>query len=247
MEGSHIPLNQWFYVIHSMNASKKGVSAHQIHRELGIDYKSAWFLCHRVRFAMEHGPLKAKLAGKMGQEGNPVEADETYVGPRNRGGKRGRGAERKQIVFTLIQRNGEARSFHVPNVKGKTLKSIIRENIEGEATIYTDSFTSYRGLEKEFAAHETVNHGDGEYCRGDVHVNFAESYFSLLKRGVIGIFHHMSAKHMHRYLSEFDYRWNHRDVTDGERVLDLLSHLESNRLYYKMPIATKDTAASVVG
>jgi transposase-like protein len=243
MEGSHIPLNQWLFAIHAMNVSKKGVSAHQLHRTLGVDYKTAWFLCHRVRFAMEHGPLKGKVGEKMS---GTVEADETYVGPRNRGGKRGRGAEKKQIVFALVNRKGEARTFHVPNVQGKTLKGIIRDNVEGDASIYTDSFPSYKGLAKEFAAHETVDHGADEYVRGDVHVNFAESYFSLLKRGVIGIFHHISAKHMHRYLAEFDHRWNRRDITDGERVLDTLRNLVSERLYYKMP-TVKTTATSIVG
>lgn len=159
MEGSHIRLNQWLYAIHAMNASKKGVSAHQLHRTLGLDYKSAWFLCHRVRFAMENGPLKGKVEGaKMP---GPVEADETYVGGKRKG-KRGRGAEGKSIVLTLISREGEARSFHVPNVKGKTLKSVIRQHVEGEATIYTDSLASYNGLRNEFAGHETVDHSMGK-------------------------------------------------------------------------------------
>lgn len=242
MEGSHIPLRQWLFAIHAMNASKKGVSAHQIHRTLGVDYKSAWFLCHRIRFAMENGPLKAKLNGKLD---GTVEADETYVGPRNRGGKRGRGAENKKIVFTLVSREGEARSFHVPNVQGKTLKGIIRDNVAGTAEICTDSFPSYQGLDKEFASHETVDHGENEYVRGDVHVDFAESYFSLLKRGVIGIFHHLSAKHMHRYLNEFDYRWNRRKVADGERVLDTLRNLAADRLYYRMPIGAKQAGETL--
>jgi transposase-like protein len=175
-EDSHIPLNQWLISIYLICSSKKGISANQLHRMLGITYKSAWFMAHRIRFAMSQKPLSEKL-------GSIVEADETYVGGKTKG-KRGRGAANKTKVFSLIQRDGEARSFKVDNVKGKTLKRIIKNNVVDTAYVMTDEFKSYLGLKKIVANHSTVKHGKKEYVRGIVHTNFAESYFSLGKGGV---------------------------------------------------------------
>jgi transposase-like protein len=238
---THIPLNKWIYAMHLMCSSKKGVSAHQLSRTLEVQYKTAWFLCHRIRKAMEKdAPADREKIG-----GGIVEADETFVGakapkhPRRgktedrRGGPSARGT--KTIVFSLIPREGEARSWKVDDVKGATLQNLIRKNVEGEAHIMTDQSPSYSGLDKQFASHESVDHSAGEYVRGIVHTNFAESYFSLLKRGIFGAFHHISAQHMQRYRVEFDFRWNLRRVDDFERLLEAIAGTEGVRLYYRAP------------
>lgn len=224
---THIPLNKWLYAIHLMCSSKKGVSALQLSRTLEITYKSAWFLAHRVRKAMEKEPMRAKLTGT-------VEADETYVGGKGTGIQGSPGSS-KIAVFTLIQRDGEARSQVVDDVKAKTLKGIIRNEVEGTAHIMTDQMQSYHGLGREFASHGTVDHSAKEYVRGVIHVNFSESFFSLFKRGIIGAFHHISRKHIQRYLEEFDFRWNHRKVSDSERMLEAVSGTEGKRLFYRAP------------
>lgn len=226
---THIPLHKWLYAIHLMCSSKKGVSANQLSRTLEITYKSAWFMAHRIRKAMEKPEDGPKMTGV-------VEADETYVGGKNTGTSGGPMAGgTKMAVFTLVQRDGEARSWIVEDVKAKTLKGIIRREVEGTAHIMTDQMKSYIGLSKEFAAHDAVNHADREYVRGIVHVNFSESYFSLFKRGIIGAFHHISRKHIQRYLEEFDFRWNRRKVTDSERMLSAIAGTEGKRLFYRAP------------
>lgn len=225
-EGSHIPLGKWILAVDRICASKKGISAHQLHRELGVTYKSAWFMAHRIRYAMGQGPLAEKMKGV-------VEVDETYVGPKGVPGKHGRGAGRKTKVVSLIQREGRARSFVVQDLRAATLKGLIREHVDGSAQIMTDEFPSYRGLGTEFAAHGSVKHGQKEYVRGIIHVNFAESYFSLLKRGIVGTFHHVSERHMQRYLDEFDFRWNTKKSSDGERAQAALSGIEGKRLMYR--------------
>jgi transposase-like protein len=224
-EDSHIPLHKWLIAIYLICSSKKGISANQLHRMLGITYKSAWFMGHRIRFAMTQSPLSEKLS-------NIVEADETYVGGKARG-KRGRGAEKKTKVFSLIQRDGEARSFKVEDVKGKTLKKLIKENVVDTAHVMTDEFKAYNGLRKHVGKHSTVEHGKKEYVRGIVHVNFAESYFSLLKRGILGTFHHVSEEHMPRYLSEFDYRWNRKNKNEGEMAIEAMRNTMGKRLMYR--------------
>jgi len=224
-EDSHIPLHKWLMAIYLICSSKKGMSAYQLHRMLGITYKSAWFMGHRIRFAMTQSPLSERLS-------NIVEADETYVGGRAKG-KRGRGAENKIKVFSLIQRDGDARSFTVENVRGKTLKKLIKENVVDTAHVMTDEFKAYNGLGKQVTKHSTIEHGKKEYVRGIVHVNFAESYFSLLKRGILGTFHHVSEEHMPRYLSEFDYRWNRREMSDGERTIEAIQNSKGKRLTYR--------------
>jgi transposase-like protein len=226
---THIPLNKWLYAIHLMCSSKKGVSALQISRTVEITYKSAWFMCHRIRKAMEKNPLAGKLTGI-------VEADETYVGGKGTGTQGGPMAGGTKIaVFTLLQRDGEARSVVVEDVKAKTLKGIIRNEVEGTAHIMTDQMASYHGLGKEFAGHDTVDHKAQEYVRGIVHINFSESYFSLFKRGIIGAFHHISRKHIQRYLEEFDFRWNRRKINDFERMLEAVAGTEGKRLFYRSP------------
>ena len=227
-ESSHIPLTKWLIAIYMMCSSKKGVSANQLHRALGISYKAAWFLCHRIRYAMTQPPLVGKLSGI-------VEADETYIGGRARGGPRGRGAHKKAIVMALLERDGQVRTFPVPNIKRGTLQSVIRLNVEDTAHIMTDSLASYKGLGKHFASHDAVDHSK-EYVRGIVHTNFAESYFSLLKRGILGTFHHVSEKHLPRYLREFEYRWNSRHASDGERTEAWIKAAKGKRLMYREPL-----------
>ena len=226
-EDSHIALSKWLAAFYLMCSSKKGISAKQLERSIGVTYKTAWFLAHRIRHAMSKSPLAEKLKGI-------VEVDETYIGGKGHG-KRGRGAVKKTPVVSLIQRDGMARSFRVDNVKGSTLKGLIRDEVEGDAHIMTDAFPSYRGLEKEFASHGVVDH-DKEYVRGIIHTNFAESYFSLLKRGIVGSFHHISRQHMDLYLNEFDFRWNTRKLDDGKRLMMALRNSIGKRLTYNVPL-----------
>jgi transposase-like protein len=221
--------------VHLMCASKKGISAHQLHRMLGITYRAAWFMNHRLRLAMESNEgLFTKLTGV-------VEADETYIGARHkRGTKRGRpGPEsHKAPVVALIQRGGKVRAFPVERVTSDTLRKALRKNVSPSATLMTDELKLYGKLGKEFAKHQTVNHGFGEYVRDDAHTNTAEGFFSLLKRGINGTFHHVSKGHLGRYVSEFEFRHNTRTAlgyTDGERAAELVLGAEGKRLTYKMP------------
>jgi len=232
---SHIPLNKWLLAFYLLCASKKGMSALQLQRMLGVSYKTSWFMCHRIRWAMTEPAFTTKLSGV-------VEADETYVGGKERNRKRqdkqkktGRGTD-KAPVMLLVERGGQVRSRHVANVSGDEVKGFIRINVDPSARIMTDSFASYRGLRHEFAEHGVVNHADGEYVRGDVHTNTAENYFSLLKRGINGSYHHVSKQHLHRYLSEFDFRYNNREdahgVDDSERTRRAIQGAAGKRLMY---------------
>lgn len=224
-EDSHIPLYQWLSAIQFLCSSKKGISAHQLHRMLHITYKSAWFMAHRIRYAMGQPPLSEKLLGI-------VEADETYIGGKACG-KRGRGAENKIPVFALVQRGGDVRSFKTERVTAKNLKAMIRENVTKDSTIMTDEFLAYNGLDKEFAGHQTVNHGIKEYVRGNAHVNTAEGYFSILKRGIIGTYHHVSKQHLDQYLNEFNFRYNSRKVDDEFRMILAVDGTKGKRLMLK--------------
>ncbi|MFB3926463.1 MAG: IS1595 family transposase [Syntrophales bacterium] len=222
-ESSHIPLNKWLYAAFLLCSSKKGMSAHQLHRMIEVTYKTAWFMFHRLRYAMDQ---------ETGQLQGTIEADETYVGGKARG-KRGRGAEKKTPVFALVERNGKVMSMPVERVTGKNLKTIIRENVHQSATIMTDDFASYKGLDKHFPFHHVINHGRKEYVRGNVHTNTVEGYFSLLKRGIVGVYHHVDSNHLHRYLSEFNFRYNQRNIGDKERSLLALCGIEGKRLMYR--------------
>jgi transposase-like protein len=223
-EKSHIPLNKWLLASFLLCSSKKGMSAHQLHRMLNVTYKTAWFMFHRLRYAMDQ-------KGEEKFQGT-VEADETYVGGKAKG-KRGRGAEKKTPVFSLVERNGSVRSTPVDRVTGKNLKAIIRQNVETTATVMTDDFGAYIGLGKEFASHHVINHGKKEYVRGNVHTNTIEGYFSILKRGIIGVYQHVGKQHLHRYLSEFDFRYNGRKIDDAERSVLALCGIEGKRLTYR--------------
>jgi transposase-like protein len=234
---SHIPLSKWVLAIHLLCSSKKGMSAHQIHRMLGITYKSAWFMMHRIRYAMTQEPLASKLTGT-------VECDETYFGGKAKNMHKsvreqkiqGRGAVGKAPVLTLVERDGRVRTKHVERVTEENLKQVIQEYVEHTADLMTDEFTSYNNIGPLFASHETVNHSQDEYVRGNAHINTAESVHALMKRGVFGTYHHWSVKHLHRYLTEFDFRFNLRKTTDGTRAAMTVKGAEGKRLMYREPI-----------
>lgn len=234
---SHLPLNQWLHAIHLMCTSKKGMSAHQLHRTLGIKYQSAWFMAHRIRVAMDQEPLSSKLSGI-------IEVDETYVGGKAKAMHasvrkekiKGRGMSGKAPVVTLVQHDGRVKMMYMENVTGENLRAAMQDCIMPTAQIMTDESPAYWFVKDTFAGHETVNHKGGEYVRGDAHVNTSESVHALLKRGIVGTFHHVSKFHLHRYLSEFDFRFNNRKIEDGERTLEALKGIEGKRLMYKDPI-----------
>ena len=229
MQGSHIALRQWVQAFYSMCSHKKGVSSLQLQRNLGLhSYRSAWHLTHRVRAAMREDPLAKLLEGT-------VEVDETYIGgkPRRGSGKRGRGTK-KAPVMAIAERNGNILSKPVKNVTADTLKRAIREAVNSESRIITDEFKSYTGIGKDFkGGHGVINHGLGEYVRGDISTNTAESFFALLKRGIHGTFHHISKKHLRRYCNEFSFRWDNRKVSDGERTENALNGFVGKRLMLK--------------
>lgn len=232
-EDSHIPLGKWLMAIHLMCASKKGVSAAQLQRELSLTYRSAWFMCHRVRLAMAQSPLAEKLGGP-GTSGI-VEVDETYVGGDPNKNKHANHVHKKKpIVMTLVERDGRARTFPIPNTRMSTMQLPIRATVDDTAHIVTDKHKSYVGLERDFASHGTIDHSK-EYVRGILHTNFAESYHSLLKRSIVGTFHHVSQQHLPMYLHEFEFRWNSRKETDGVRTEKAISGVKGKRLMYRDP------------
>ena len=205
MHDSHLPLRKWFAAIYLMCESKKGMSANQLHRTLGIAYRTAWYLCHRIREAMGNDPLSGPTLVGV------VEVDETLVGGKAKG--RGRGYKgNKTIVAGAIQREGEVRLERIPDVKQRTLHDFIARTVKDEAeAIYTDELKSYLGIADDDTRHETVNHSIEEWVVGDVHTNGIEGVWSLFKRSIVGTFHKMSRKHMDRYLEELEWRFNNRD------------------------------------
>jgi hypothetical protein len=229
-----------------MCSSKKGVSANQLHRTLGVTLKTAWFLAHRLREAMRDGELPL-----MGGEGKFVEADTTAIGGKEKNkhvGKRNPkniGGHGKQIVHTLVERDGRARSHHIANVTGEILRPLLFNNVDRKSALMTDTAGGYMYVGKKFARHEMVNHGKDEYVRGDAYSNTVEGYFSILKRGVTGIYHHVSEQHLHRYLAEFDFRYSNRialGVDDVSRTALALRGAKGKRLTYRGP--DSETAAS---
>jgi transposase-like protein len=234
LEHSHIPINKWLAGFFLMCSSKKGISAHQIHRTLSISYKSAWFMAHRIREAMRAGGL----APPMGGGGGIVEADETFIGDNKlyKNFKTVRGYQHKHAVLTLVERGGEARSFHVARADMPSIIPIIRANISREAKVATEEAGYYRNLGEIGFDHETVRHKAEEWVRGDVHTNTAEGYFSVFKRGMKGVYQHCSEKHLHRYLAEFDFRYSNRvklGVNDTERTERAIRGAEGKRLTYR--------------
>lgn len=226
-EKSHIPLSKWFAAYYLMCASKKGISAHQLHRSLDMTYKTAWFMCHRIRESMKAGGFKKVLSGT-------VEADETYIGPKKVPGKRGRGAGKKTIVFGLVERDGKIKAQTVPNVKRETLHPIIVESVAPGSMLCSDELKSYNGLPPHLI-HASVNHSRKEYVTAkDIHVNTAESFWALLKRGVHGTFHHIGSDKVDMYCGEFSFRFDRRKEDDADRFMDAIAHCDGRlRWFFK--------------
>ena len=244
-ERSKVPLRTWLYVTFLLCGSKKGISSHQIHRMIGVQYKTARFMTMRIREAMRIG----SLAPPMGSGGGTIEADETFIGAKAgtpRKGQRPAAYQHKHAVLTLVERGGEVRSFHIDRAQGKTIIPIIRANVSKEAAIVTDEAKHYGHLRAGFAAHETVNHTEKEYARGTIHTNTVEGYFSIFKRGMKGVYQHCAEQNLHRYLAEFDFRYSNRialGIDDDARAAKALKGISGKRLMYKKPRAKAATAA----
>ncbi|MCB1508811.1 MAG: IS1595 family transposase [Hyphomicrobiaceae bacterium] len=248
MERSKVPLAKWVFAFHLFAASKKGMSAHQLHRMLGVTYKTAWFMAHRIREAMKED---VKSSGPLGGEGKIVEADETYIGkretPRVSAQRKGRpytkkgksGGAQKRIVVGLVERGGKARMFHLNDATKATVREVLVRNADRNSTLYTDESRLYTETGTEYADHKTVKHSAKEYARreGDkvVHSNTIENVFSVFKRGMVGVYQHCGEAHLHRYLAEFDFRYNRRSalkVSDRERAEDAIRMAAGKRLMY---------------
>jgi len=234
-EDSKIPLHKWVIAFHLLCASKKGLTSHQLHRMLGITYKSAWFMSQRIRYAMQQGSFE-KLNGV-------VEVDETYVGGKAKNAHRGKPIPKKAAVMVLVERDGSARAKRIANVTAKTIDDVLKKHVHAGARIMTDSALVYDGADKNFASHCIVNHSAGEYVRGEAHTQTAESFNALVKRGVIGVYHHLSEQHLDRYLDEFSFRWNHRKVSDGQRMVAALRQTEGKRLMYRAFNSAADSSS----
>jgi transposase-like protein len=240
-ERSKLPLTKWLAALFLMTASKKGVSAHQVHRMLGISYKSTWFMMHRLREAMRTGGLEP-----LGGAGKVVEADETYFGkpdvarvsPRREGRAYKNKVRNSRPIIALVERGGPVRSFHVPVADADAVVGIVTKNIAKESRLHTDESKLYTFVGSQMAAHETVKHTANEYVRGDVTTNTVENYFSVFKRGMRGVYQHCSEKHLHRYLAEFDFRYNNRaklGIDDATRAETLAASIVGKRLTYRRP------------
>ena len=233
MESSHIPLHVWLQAIHLLCTSKKGISSNQLHRTLGVTLKSAWFLSHRIREAMKE--VRDLFTEPMGGAGRTVEADETYIG-RKSTSKAFLPPSIKAPVMALVERGGIVRSFHVPNVTAANLRPIIGKYVSAESRFLTDESHIYTGISWNFAESATVHHSSGEYVRGDVHTNTVEGYFSILKRGIYGVYQHVSEAHLKRYLAEFDFRYSYRIKTgydDMARMDKALAGIVGKQLTYR--------------
>jgi transposase-like protein len=241
-EDSHIPLNKWLLAIHLLCASKKGMSAHQLHRMLGVTYKSAWFMAHRIRYAMTQEPLSSKFTGT-------VEVDETCVGGKEKGIRGGNHPDSKKtpvvamVERSLVKGEGRVRSLPVERVTVKNLKPILKEHISSDAALNTDGAVVYYFAGKEFGGHESINHAAKEYVKvvdgQKVTTNTVEGYFSILKRGINGVYHHVGKQHLHRYLTEFDFRYNARGVSDAKRRDMAIAGTGGKRLKYRDSCETR--------
>ncbi|MER9918091.1 MULTISPECIES: IS1595 family transposase [unclassified Mesorhizobium] len=248
-ERSKIKLSKWWLATHLLGSSKKGMSAHQLHRMLGVTYKTAWFMAHRIREAMKEDVASS---GPLGGEGKTVEADETYIGkretPRISAQRKGRpftkkgkgGGREKRIVVGLVERGGKARMFHLNDATKATVRDVLVRNVSRDTNLYTDASNLYTETGGEFATHKTTKHSDGEYVRYEegiaIHSNTIENVFSVFKRGMVGVYQHCGEAHLHRYLAEFDFRYNRRTVlgfTDKMRVDAIMEGIEGKRLTYR--------------
>lgn len=245
MERSHVPLHKWVMAFHLMAASKKGVSAHQLMRMLGLgSYRTAWFMAHRIRECMKEDVADT---GPLGGSGKIIEADETYIGKRETPRKRNKyspkptksgksGGADKRVVLGLVERGGRARSFHIQQATKSEVRAIIVQNVSRKSTLMTDESRIYPELGQEFAVHQTIKHSAGEYVRGSVHTNTIENLWSVFKRGMVGIYQHCGEAHLHRYLAEFDFRYNRRaglGISDAERAADAVRGAAGKRLTYR--------------
>jgi len=232
-EGSHIPISKWLMAMFILCSSKKSISAMQLHRMLGITYKTSWFMCHRLRVAMTPAePVEPKLTGT-------VEVDETFVGGK---GDRTTKMSRLTPVVALVQRGGPARVKVIASVTQKNLGAALNEYVSKDAVVNTDEHPGYKAPLKNWKAHHAVNHSECEYKRknddgSSASTNSAESFFSLLKRGVYGSWHHVSREHLPKYANEFAFRWTHGSATDGDRMKALVPCAEGKRLFYRQPAA----------
>ena len=223
-EDSALPLQKWFMAIYLLTAHKKGISSMQLSRDIEVTQKTAWFMLHRIRWAVKTKSLEKPLKGVF-------EIDETYIGGKTTG--KGTGyTGHKTPVFGMLQRNGVVRAEKVEKPSGKTLKPIILKTIHSDSVIMSDTYGGYKGLKHAYKGHHTVNHIRKEYVRGRVHTNTIEGFWSLLKRGVIGIYHHVSPKHLDRYVDEFEFRYNSRHISDTDRFKAMLNFIDG-RLMYK--------------
>ena len=230
-EHSHVKMYQWLQAVYLMCSSKKGFSAHQLHRMLGVTYKTAWFMAHRIREAMRSGSFRAPLGG----EGEKVEVDETFIG-RKKGTPVRRGTAHKMAVLSLVQRGGNVRSFPINTTKAKEIGPIVNRNVARESQLMTDEAGQYQSIGKGFKSHGWVTHSVGQYVDGPAHTNTVEGYFSIFKRGMKGVYQHCSEKHLHRYLAEFDFRYNHRialGIDDAERADIVMKGVAGKRLLYR--------------
>jgi transposase-like protein len=230
-ESSHVPLNLWLQAVYLMCSSKKGISSHQLMRVLDVQYKTAWFMTHRIREAMKSGNLPP-----MGGQGVTVEIDETFIGNKYKRPEGARGYAHKNAVMTLVQRGGSSRSFHVDGTSAAHLLPIIKANVLPGTAVMTDEAGQYAHLAKHFASHGFTRHGQGEYVVGDVHANTVEGFYSVFKRGMKGVYQHCAAKHLHRYVAEFDFRYNNRvrlGVDDEQRTENALRGVVGKRLTYR--------------
>ncbi len=238
-EHARIPLHKMLQAVYLLSSAKKGISSNQLARALEITLKAAWFLSHRIREAMR----EINFTDQLGGEGKIVEADETYVGGKERNKHRSKrnkshiGGVGKQMVLSLVERGGRVRSLHLPSVNAANLRPILNAQIDAEKTrLMTDGEGQYRLVAPMFKSHEVVNHGIGEYVRGDVTTNTVEGYFSILKRGITGVYHHVSGQHLKRYVAEFDFRYNNRvalGIDDFARTMTALAGIKNKRLTYK--------------
>lgn len=228
-EDSKIALNKWLMAFRLLNGGKKGISANELSRHLGITYKSAWFMAHRIREAMKTNPTHP-----LGGPDKIVEADETFVGGKGRNRAFRKPAPKKMVV-ALIERGGEARSFHVANIHGNTVRGALVANVDRASHLMTDNAHIYYAVGREFASHGSTIHSIREYVKGNIHSNSAENFFSIFKRGVIGTYHHLSEAHLHRYTTEFDFRYNTRTMTDAERTAEAIKGARGKRLTYRQP------------